>query len=104
MPETSSSKDYSEQEGIMKNIKKICGAKSPTDFMDSSRPFLECAGISGDQVKESSNTVFETFHDFKPSSCILRKDYLIIILHMLRNSSGLLKDLLSAIFVVSLRA
>ena len=91
----------SEQEGIMKNIKKICGAKSPTDFIDSSRPFLECAGISGGQVKEFSDTVFKTFHDFKPSSDILRKDYSIKILHMLRNSSGLVKDRLSAIVVVS---
>ena len=85
----------------MKNIKKICGAKSPTDFIDSSRPFLECAGISGDQVKEFSDTVFETFHDFKPSSDIWRREYSITILHMLRNSSGLVKDLLSAIVVVS---
>ena len=64
----------SAQEGIMKNIKKICGAKSPTDIIHSLRPLLECAGISGDQVKEFSYTVFETFHDFKPSSEILRKD------------------------------
>ena len=52
-------------------------------------------------MKEFSDTVFETFHDFKPSSDILRKDYSIKILHMLRNSSGLVKDLLSAIVVVS---
>ena len=42
----------SEQEGIMKNITKICGAKSPTDLITSSMPLLECAEISGDQVKD----------------------------------------------------
>ena len=86
---------------ILRNRVLICGAKSPTDFIDSSRPFLECAGISGDQVKEFSDTVFETFHDFKPSSDTLRKDYSTKILHMLRNSLGPVKDLLSAIVVVS---
>ena len=52
-------------------------------------------------MKEFSDTVFEAFHDFNPSSDILRKDYSIQILHMQRNSSGLVKDLLSAIVVVS---
>ena len=53
-------------------------------------------------MKEFSDTVFEAFHDFKPSSDILRKDYSIQILHMQRNSSGLARDLLSANIVVSL--
>ena len=65
----------SEQEGIMKNVTDICGAKSPTNLITSSMPLLECAGISGDQVKEFTDTGFEKFHDFKPSSGIFEKDY-----------------------------
>ena len=53
-----------EQEGIIKNKTEICGAKTPTDFITSSMPLLECAEISGDQVKEFTDTIFEIFHDF----------------------------------------
>ena len=41
-----------EQEGLMKNIVDICGAKSINEFLVASRPLLECADIVGDNVKE----------------------------------------------------
>ena len=53
-------------------------------------------------MKEFSDTVFEKFHDFKPSSDILRTDHSVKILNMLRHNLELVKDLLSAIVVVSL--
>ena len=73
-----------EQEGIMKNIVDICGAKSIDEFVVASRPSLECAGIVGDDVKEFTDTVFEIFDDLKPNSHVLEKDYTVRILHMLR--------------------
>ena len=59
----------------MKNIKDICSAKPPLEFVNSSKLLLECAGISGDKVKEFVDTVFETFDDFKPDYVILDNDY-----------------------------
>jgi hypothetical protein len=73
-----------EQEGIMKNIVDICGAKSINEFLVASRPLLECAGIVGDDVKEFTDTVFEIFDDLKPNSHVLEKDYTVRILYMLR--------------------
>ena len=52
------------------------------------------------QVKEFTDTVLGTIHNFRSSSDILEKGYSIQILHMYRNSSGLVKDL-SAIIVLS---
>ncbi|CAB4034496.1 Hypothetical predicted protein, partial [Paramuricea clavata] len=72
-----------EQEGIMKIIVDICGAKSINDFVVASTPLLECAGIVGDDVKEFTDAVFEIFDDLKPNSYVLEKDYTVRILHVL---------------------
>ncbi len=73
-----------DQEGIMKNIVDICGAKSINEFLVASRPLLECAGIVGDDVKEFTDTVFEIFDDLKPNLHVLERDYTVRILYMLR--------------------
>ena len=68
----------------MKNIVDICGGKSTNEFLVLSRPLLECAGIVGDYMKEFTDTVFEIFDHLKPNSHVLKKDYTVKILHMLR--------------------
>ena len=73
-----------EQQGIMKNIVDICGAKSIYEFVLASRPLLECANVVGDDVKQFTGTVFKIFDDRKHTSHILEKDYTVRVLHMLR--------------------
>ena len=91
----------SEQEVIIKTIKDICFAKSPTDFTTRSRPLLASAGISWEQVKEFSDIVFETYPDFRPSTDLLEKDYSIRLLSVIRKNTGLVRKLLFFIIVVS---
>ena len=62
---------------------------------------IECAGIKDEKVKEFADNVYENFEEFKPITDILEKDYSVRILQMLRKSTGLVKEFLSAIVVVS---
>ena len=83
----------SDQEGLMKNIKEIGSSDSPSSFLHSSRPLLECAGIKDEKVKEFADNVYENFEDCKPSTDILEKDYSVRILQMLRYEEKMCIDL-----------
>ena len=48
----------SDQERVMESMKEICLSKTPIDFIDASRPILECRGITAEKTMEFSDQFF----------------------------------------------
>ena len=88
-----------EQNKVLQMIKKLVGCVTAEAFISASSKLFEYCPVSDSE--SFVNSVIADWEKMKPPNVLLEKDYGSKLLHLIRNSSGLVQSFLASFIVVA---